>query len=513
MEVRCNGANGCPAESPKAELNVSRAVLHLDDSLPPSVSSSSGSLAADGAHSGVDSVTFTASDRGAGLYQTLVEVDGQARPAEMVDTNGGRCVAQPDGAFSYRVPCKLSATVTASVDTRQLSEGEHAVRVRVRDAAGNVTTVLGPKRILVDNVPLPAATVAPSVSGSARQGETLSADVGTWTNAVGEAQVQWLRCDGAGQECTDISGPEARQAQYRLQAADVGARLRVAVTRRNSAGEWSAPVRSSATPGVQAAAEEVRGPIVVPQQPAPAGPTGPSGPTGRPGDDGAPGRDGAQAKPPTGNGANGGAGARLSAVFSSKQRSLNVAYGKRVLITGRLLGPSGRPVIGARLEVLDRVRLLGAAMVPAGSVTTDRDGTFRYVAPVGASRTIRFAYRAHLEDTEFAEQQDVELGVVAGVALKVNRPRLRNGQTVTFRGRVHGAPRGSRKVVELQVRKGRGWMTFRSTRLRAGRFTERYRFTRSFGVKRYEFRARVRAEDGFPFLSGSSPSRRVTVRG
>ena len=76
-----------------------------------------------------------------------------------------------------------------------------------------------------------------------------------------------------------------------------------------------------------------------------------------------------------------------------------------------------------------------------------------------------------------------------------------------------GAPASARKVVELQVRKGRGWMTFRSTRLRNGRFSESYRFTRTRGRQRYVFRARVREEAGFPFLTGVSKSAGVTVRG
>ena len=82
-----------------------------------------------------------------------------------------------------------------------------------------------------------------------------------------------------------------------------------------------------------------------------------------------------------------------------------------------------------------------------------------------------------------------------------------------FRGSVAGAPQGSRKVVELQVRKGKSWMTFRSTRLRSGRFSESYKFTRTVGTAKYVFRARVRAEAGFPFNTGESKQVRVTVRG
>ena len=56
-------------------------------------------------------------------------------------------------------------------------------------------------------------------------------------------------------------------------------------------------------------------------------------------------------------------------------------------------------------------------------------------------------------------------------------------------------------------------MTFRSTRLRNGRFSEKYRFTRTRGRVTYAFRARVRQEAGFPFLTGVSPQAKVTVRG
>jgi hypothetical protein len=129
------------------------------------------------------------------------------------------------------------------------------------------------------------------------------------------------------------------------------------------------------------------------------------------------------------------------------------------------------------------------------------------------SRTIRFAYRAHLEDVAFAQTTDIGLGVIAKVTLATDRRELRNGQTVRFSGTVAGAPSNARKVVELQVRKPSGWMTFRSTRLRNGRFTERYRFTSTRGRVHYVFRARVRQEAGFPFLTGVSAPAGVAVRG
>jgi hypothetical protein len=216
--------------------------------------------------------------------------------------------------------------------------------------------------------------------------------------------------------------------------------------------------------------------------------------------------------PDNGNGAS--ANATMRATFAATRRGVVVSrYGKKVLITGQLKRPDGTPIAGAKLHVLHQDKTFGAAMVPAAEITTDADGTFRHVTTAERSRTIRIGYRARHADTEFAETTDIALGVIARVGLTTDRTALRNGQTVRFRGTIAGAPAGSRKVVELQVRKGKAWMTFRSTRLRGGRFSESYRFTRTVGVARYVFRARVRAEAGFPFNTGESKQVRVTVRG
>jgi hypothetical protein len=214
------------------------------------------------------------------------------------------------------------------------------------------------------------------------------------------------------------------------------------------------------------------------------------------------------------NGTGASANASVRATFTASRRgAVTSAYGKKVLITGQLKRADGKAIAGAKLQVLHQDKTVGAAMAPVAEVTTDAQGTFRYVTTADRSRTIRFGYRARLGDTEFAHTTDISLAVVARVGLSTNRVTLRNGQSVQFRGSIAGAPRGSRKVVELQVRKGRGWMTFRSTRLRGGRFSERYRFTRTFGTAKYVFRARVRAESGFPFTTGHSKQVRVTVRG
>jgi hypothetical protein len=103
--------------------------------------------------------------------------------------------------------------------------------------------------------------------------------------------------------------------------------------------------------------------------------------------------------------------------------------------------------------------------------------------------------------------------VIAGLTLKPSKRSVRNGRSVAFNGRLLGAPSGSRKVVELQAKVGKRWMTFATTRLRAGgRFTHRYRFVRTSRSRTYSFRARVRQEAGFPYLTGVSKTAKVKVR-
>jgi len=68
-------------------------------------------------------------------------------------------------------------------------------------------------------------------------------------------------------------------------------------------------------------------------------------------------------------------------------------------------------------------------------------------------------------------------------------------------------------LVALQGRQaGSGWRTFRTARARRGRFSARYRFTRTRRATRFQFRAVVRKQIGYPYSTGSSAVRRVFAR-
>jgi hypothetical protein len=85
----------------------------------------------------------------------------------------------------------------------------------------------------------PTAKALPSISGSAREGDTLTAAEGTWERGDRISfAYQWQRCDAAGAGCANIAGGGAKA--YVAQAADVGRTLRVQVAATDSDGSSQA---------------------------------------------------------------------------------------------------------------------------------------------------------------------------------------------------------------------------------------------------------------------------------
>ncbi|MCZ4492938.1 MAG: hypothetical protein JWP53_1869 [Conexibacter sp.] len=114
--------------------------------------------------------------------------------------------------------------------------------------SGWVTLPAGAEQVFNPNDPVNAS--APTVSGTARVGETLTAHDGSWTGTPSiDFGYQWQRCNGAGAGCANITG--ATRPTYALDDADHTSTLRVVV----SAGNWISSVSQarSATTGVVAA--------------------------------------------------------------------------------------------------------------------------------------------------------------------------------------------------------------------------------------------------------------------
>jgi hypothetical protein len=89
----------------------------------------------------------------------------------------------------------------------------------------------------------PSNTALPTISGTARDGQLLTAHNGSWSGSPTSFAYEWQSCDRHGGGCAAIAG--ATSTQYTVSSDDVGHRLRVVVTATNANGSGSATSRST----------------------------------------------------------------------------------------------------------------------------------------------------------------------------------------------------------------------------------------------------------------------------
>lgn len=162
LNASCGGAGGstCQAaagsEPDTSNFRMYRGAFVLqDDSDPVFTSPPAGSLTAPGTLAGVYGVSFSATDAGGGLYEAVIEVDGNDEAAQSLGCSV---------PFTATVPCKLTASGTVSLDTAGLADGQHSVRVLLRDATRSNAAAFGPFTITTSNAPTScAATVSPAL--------------------------------------------------------------------------------------------------------------------------------------------------------------------------------------------------------------------------------------------------------------------------------------------------------------------------------------------------------------
>jgi len=136
--------------------------------------------------------------------------------------------------------CTDIAGATAKTYTLAAADAGAQIRVAVTgvNSVGSSTATSASTATVSASAP-PASAAAPTISGSVQQGQTVTADPGTWsgTQPIRYAY-QWRRCDGAGAGCVTISAAVGQS--YTPSSTDVGSTLRVAVTASNSVGTTTA---------------------------------------------------------------------------------------------------------------------------------------------------------------------------------------------------------------------------------------------------------------------------------
>jgi concanavalin A-like lectin/glucanase superfamily protein len=177
-------------------------------------------------------------------------------------TTGNWSGAQPIAyAFQWRrcdaagANCTDIAGATGTSYQATSADVDRTLRVVVTatNSAGSDTATSGATSVVQSVSAPPTNTAAPTISGTAQEGQTLTSSPGSWdgTQPITYA-FRWRRCDSTGAGCGDIAG--ATSATYTVGGADVGGTLRVVVTASNSAG--SANATSSATAIVQASSTQ-----------------------------------------------------------------------------------------------------------------------------------------------------------------------------------------------------------------------------------------------------------------
>ena len=122
--------------------------------------------------------------------------------------------------------------------TYTLASADVGTSVRVLETATNAdgSTSAASNAIGPVAAATPILQAAPAISGTPKRTRTLSASAGSWSDAPSSYAYQWQRDEGGG--FGDVQ--DATQDTYVLDAADVGATLRVRVIATNADGDGNA---------------------------------------------------------------------------------------------------------------------------------------------------------------------------------------------------------------------------------------------------------------------------------
>jgi hypothetical protein len=144
------------------------------------------------------------------------------------NAGGGACVSVANGTQQTYTLVGADAGRTMRVRvTATNADGSASAQSEQTTVVAPATSTAGPRN-----------TSPPTISGTPRVGQTLTANEGDWTANPTSFSYQWQRCDVDVASCSNVIGATAKTYPVRL--ADLGFRLRVRVTARNARGSATA---------------------------------------------------------------------------------------------------------------------------------------------------------------------------------------------------------------------------------------------------------------------------------
>lgn len=203
--------------------------------------------------------------------------------------------------------------------------------------------------------------------------------------------------------------------------------------------------------------------------------------------------------------------------FDRRPPRRSIPYGRATWLGGRLVTAAGAPLAGAAVQVVERFDA-GGQRPRTTTVETDGEGIFLAGLSSGPDRQVEATFAGNRVLTR-AGSRAVRLEVLSGVSLRASWPVADvGGAPVVFNGRVShrgAAVPATGLAVQLQFRlSGLPWTEFRTVQTDAGgQFRYPYRFSDddSRGI-RFQFRALVPAQGGWPYEAGTSRPVAVTGR-
>lgn len=209
--------------------------------------------------------------------------------------------------------------------------------------------------------------------------------------------------------------------------------------------------------------------------------------------------------------ANGGVGGFASARFEPNNSSrLATSFGRRKLISGRLVNAHGMPLAGERVIVFERVSRANAPRQRVTELVTDSLGRYSHGPSATAGRTIELVHEPSSASTT------ARLDVISRLRLRALRKRVQPHGRMVLRGRIL-SERGLRRVtVEIQARNASGpgsrkWRTVGIRRASTGgAFVFAYTFKRTASAN-LRFRARARRTSDLPVIPRVSRAVRIRV--